>query len=476
MSVSSSSNTHSGPDLALHISPPSSSSCDRRLKSSSQYSNLQVVPDHVHGFDLWKQPTKSMSCITDSESNVSSPAAEGYSPAYVNSMGASTVLCLANPPLDSQYVKRALPKSTADEGMVIGRREEVQESVQENGYICKGLAHPFLLDNWSESIRISPDRVSSPSDRIRKDLPRTFSIYPNETQENFTRRLSESSIDDLYSQQRVFSRPNYTSSHPSPIHELSLGRWSDPGVHPEALPSRDLPKFQNYYMVGMDSCHRFSHQYGLENGKNMLGMQASTCGGNLSTLLGNYGAGYNAKREGVYANVTSFRSHFPPRSPAKRSIRAPRMRWTSTLHAHFVQAVELLGGHERATPKSVLELMNVKDLTLAHVKSHLQMYRTVKTSDKSGPPSGSRDPSPTSSLDSRLTTEELLMSDSMSQTGRSVHMSNSTMHNLELGNYRSLGDSQDATVSMQNRVWLPENPQNFNQAQRGCWKFGTLSC
>ncbi|KAF2309918.1 hypothetical protein GH714_005618 [Hevea brasiliensis] len=44
-------------------------------------------------------------------------------------------------------------------------------------------------------------------------------------------------------------------------------------------------------------------------------------------------------------------------SGVKRSIRAPRMRWTTTLHAHFVHAVQLLGGHEN---QKLIKLMYLK--------------------------------------------------------------------------------------------------------------------
>ncbi|CAM0903329.1 unnamed protein product [Alopecurus aequalis] len=54
---------------------------------------------------------------------------------------------------------------------------------------------------------------------------------------------------------------------------------------------------------------------------------------------------------------------------------APRMQWTAELHKSFLQAIDCLGGKHHATPKLVLRFMGVEGLTIAHVKSHLQMYR-----------------------------------------------------------------------------------------------------
>ncbi|KAI3851275.1 hypothetical protein MKX03_002263 [Papaver bracteatum] len=74
----------------------------------------------------------------------------------------------------------------------------------------------------------------------------------------------------------------------------------------------------------------------------------------------------------------------PENSWISRTVRpyvrskVPRLRWTPDLHDVFLHAVHRLGGEEKATPKLVLETMDVRGLTISHVKSHLQMYRSMK--------------------------------------------------------------------------------------------------
>ncbi|KAL1567572.1 myb family transcription factor MPH1-like [Salvia divinorum] len=63
-----------------------------------------------------------------------------------------------------------------------------------------------------------------------------------------------------------------------------------------------------------------------------------------------------------------------------RKSSAPRLRWSPELHDRFVEAVENLGGKYQATPKRIMQMMAVKGLKISHVKSHLQMHRSMKGS------------------------------------------------------------------------------------------------
>uniref|UniRef100_A0A7N0TAY8 HTH myb-type domain-containing protein n=1 Tax=Kalanchoe fedtschenkoi TaxID=63787 RepID=A0A7N0TAY8_KALFE len=62
-------------------------------------------------------------------------------------------------------------------------------------------------------------------------------------------------------------------------------------------------------------------------------------------------------------------------SSSNQPHRKARRCWSPDLHRRFVNALQMLGGSQVATPKQIRELMKVDGLTNDEVKSHLQKYR-----------------------------------------------------------------------------------------------------
>ncbi|KAK3123127.1 hypothetical protein QOZ80_8AG0624400 [Eleusine coracana subsp. coracana] len=61
-----------------------------------------------------------------------------------------------------------------------------------------------------------------------------------------------------------------------------------------------------------------------------------------------------------------------------------RIQWSGELHSRFVEVVNRLGGLDRAVPKKILKMMNVRGLGRENVASHLQKYRIYLKKVSSG--------------------------------------------------------------------------------------------
>ncbi|XP_065852217.1 myb-related protein 2-like [Euphorbia lathyris] len=130
----------------------------------------------------------------------------------------------------------------------------------------------------------------------------------------------------------------------------------------------------------------------------------------------------------------------------------PRLKWTPDLHERFTEAVNQLGGADKATPKTVMKLMGIPGLTLYHLKSHLQKYRLSKNIHGQ-PNNGSNKIGPAVVTSDRITEANVNHINNLttgSQTNKSLHISEALQMQIEV--QRRLHEQLEVQRHLQLRI------------------------
>ncbi len=453
-----------GPDLSLQISPPSSSYNQQQQQASScnggQLVFLARSPhERVHGFDLWKRPhdQRSGSCCSDSDSNVSSPAAasgmmrsrhEAAASSFDSSFqqatdhGVGPLVMSSSPEMQQMRAHGELFKpaglhgrsSSSSSSYHHHHHHQLQQQQQsspphdflqelhDGRTVMEHQQKLLLLHRSDESALKSLHLGAAPRDDELL-LPRTiYGKYSVESQASRSSNFSQTTAvetaaaagGECRNQQQQLRLQQSTGVYDHPHHQQSP--HSPPSFQQQSTScSRlGLASFQsNYSNVFSRSCYNSESATTAttQQQQQQQGFQDSRLQQQLQSARSGAGVGGEQSHHELYASSSSLHMHgglqqstATPRQtnvgstvgtcsnssilqetnntaaavrgcgggggggsrfmssckfPSKRSMRAPRMRWTTNLHQHFVHAVDLLGGHERNSLSLSLSLVMI---------------------------------------------------------------------------------------------------------------------
>lgn len=116
-----------------------------------------------------------------------------------------------------------------------------------------------------------------------------------------------------------------STSNDQDHHDLDLGHYSNPNL--THLTNQNINHLG--FLKPIRGVPIYSHNTNVYNHHQSLGLDSCSIAPTINHCN----------------NITQSR-FLSPRFSGKRNMRAPRIRWTTTLHDRFVHAVKLLGGHE----------------------------------------------------------------------------------------------------------------------------------